>query len=344
MSWILLYMKKCFTTSRFKRFNKSRSDRAIRRKRRHRSRKYNPLRVSNYPPVKKLPIANVQAPENYSLVYNTIETLQYYNEIRDILASGQRVRFDLSNVKKMTTDAIAVQIAKIKDERYNKRVPICGNAPKDEKLSNLFQHSGFYEHVRVSGARPPAKNKLIHERTANRVEPDIAKEACLLGLRHTFKNESIFEPLYDIIIEVMQNTNNHAGKKRGLYDWWLHVYNHPNSAKTIYTFLDLGSGIFNSLPVKTFWREAANRLHLTSNLDLVDKLFAGEIKSRTSRPERGKGIPQIYECAQDSVFTTFVLISNDVYADMKKHESHILSTKFDGTLFYWKIDNNNQNT
>lgn len=331
-------MKKFYTSLKYKRANKARSNKAIRALSHRRKRKYVPSRINTYPPVKKTAIENVKAPENYSVVYNTIETLQYYNSIHVILSQGRRVRFDLSDVKRMTTDAIAVQIAKIKDDRYNQKVPIYGNAPTDKKLSNLFLHSGFYEHVRVAGAKPSADNKLIHEITANRVEPDIAKEACLLGLNHTFKTSNIFEPLYDIIIEVMQNTNNHAGKTRGMYDWWLHVYNHPNSSKTSYTFLDLGSGIFNSLPVKTFWREAKERLHLASNLDLVNRLFAGEIKSRTSRPERGKGIPQIYECAQDSVFTKFVLISNDIYADMKENTSHILSTKFDGTLFYWEID------
>lgn len=331
-------MKKFYTSSKFKRFNKARSNKAMRALMHRAKRKYVP-RSDSPVPIKKCPIANVKAPENYSLVYNTLETLRYYNEIHDILASGQRVRFDLSDVKRMTTDAIAVQIAKIKDDRYNKRVPIYGNAPKEETLSNLFLHSGFYDHVRVIGRKPSTGNKLIHEITANRVEPDVAKEACLLGINHTFKSSNIFEPLYDIIIEVMQNTNNHAGKKRGMYDWWLHVYNHPNSSKTSYTFLDLGSGIFNSLPVKTFWREAKEKLHLASNLDLVDRLFAGEIKSRTSRPERGKGIPQIFECAQDAAFTKFVLISNDIYADMKNNTSHLLSTKFDGTLFYWEIEN-----
>lgn len=95
--------------------------------------------------------------------------------------------------------------------------------------------------------------------------------------------------------------------------------------------------------MRTFWRETRRKLGLTSNLDLVDKLFAGEIKSRTSRPERGKGIPQIYECAQDCVFNKFILISNDVYANLKTHEYHLLRTKFDGTLFYWEIDNVNEN-
>ncbi|MBK8424800.1 MAG: hypothetical protein IPL27_01940 [Lewinellaceae bacterium] len=138
----------------------------------------------------------------------------------------------------------------------------------------------------------------------------------------------------------MQNTNNHAGLTRGKYDWWLHVYNHPDSFKTSYTFLDLGIGIFESLPAKSFKRNFLDVLGITSNLDLIPKLFAGEIKSRTARPERGKGIPQVYECSQHKAFEKFFLISNDVYADLKSNENKILKNKFNGTLFYWELNNN----
>ena len=180
-------MKKYFTTPEYKRFNTARSNKVIRMRYRRRKRVGREGATDTNSPVNRLPVVNILAPENYSLVYNTEDTIKYYNKIRDRLSSGQRVRFDLSNVKRMTTDAIAVQIAKIKDERFNRRIPIYGNAPKDVGLSNLFLHSGFYDHVKVSGAKPSSENKLIHEITANKVEPDIAKEACLLGLNHTFQ-------------------------------------------------------------------------------------------------------------------------------------------------------------
>lgn len=351
-------MKKIFTTLKFRRRNAKRSLDAVRNRKKKKRRKKgyagktNPSsgnitsvnRRSRKPKYFNNPrplIVPLKAPSDFSLIYNTEEIIQYFNNAQKVLKEGNRVLFDISEIKKLTTDAIAVQIAKIKDERFIQHSSISGNEPTDEDLKELFVQSGFYEYVRTRGPKPVNDKKLlIHKITNNRVEPDIAKDACLLGLRHTFKNEEIFEPLYNILIEIMQNTNNHAGSTRGKYDWWLHVYTHPNSTKTSYTFLDLGIGIFESLPVKSYKRDFFEILGFTSNLGLVPKLFGGEIKSRTSRPERGKGIPQVYECSKDSAFNKFVLISNDVYADMKTGINTTLQKPFKGTLYYWELINN----
>lgn len=355
-------MKKLFTTPDYKRRNTKRSVDAVKKKRKRENKNPNfkPAQVNatnvgmfnrpsystknigsfNRTSYSPPPIVPIVAPTNFSLIYNTEETLDYFEQAHKELKKKNRILFDISGVTTLTTDAIAVQIAKIKDHRFHFNSGIIGNAPNDETLNKLFLQSGFYEYVNTRGNKPTNNKKiLIHEITNNKVEPDKAKEAYLLGLRHTFQNEEIFEPLYNILIEIMQNTNNHAGLTRGKYDWWLHVYNHPDSMKTSYTFLDLGVGIFESLPVKSFKRDFLELLGLTSNLDLVPKLFAGEIKSRTSRPERGKGIPQVYECSQHKYFEKFFLISNDIYANLKTNENRIIKNSFNGTLFYWELNN-----
>lgn len=343
-------MKKLFTTSEYKRRNKKKSLDALKkyRKRKNKNGSFKPSTTNrpsggmyNRQQYKPPPIVPIIAPSNFSLIHNTEETLEYFKKAHKELKNKNRILFDISGVTTLTTDAIAVQIAKIKDQRFHFNSGILGNAPKDENLKKLFLQSGFYEYVNTRGTKPVNNKKLlIHEITNNRVEPDKAKEAYLLGLKHTFQNEDIFEPLYNVLIEIMQNTNNHAGATRGKYDWWLHVYNHPDSAKTSYTFLDLGVGIFESLPVQSFKRNFLEMLGLKSNLDLVPKLFAGEIKSRTALPERGKGIPQVYECSQHHYFEKFILISNDIYADLKTNENRIIKNQFNGTLFYWELNKN----
>jgi hypothetical protein len=344
-------MKRLYTTSEFKRLNTKRSKDAVKKRRKRKNKKGYSGHTTNanqnqggnfynrptYTPPQIVPI---KAPDDFSLINNTELTIEYFNNAHNELKKKNRILFDISHIKTLTTDAIAVQIAKIKDSKFHLNNGIIGNEPKDETLKKLFVQSGFYDYVNTRGPKPTNDKKLlIHEITNNRVEPDIAKAACLLGLKHTFQNEEIFEPLYDILIEVMQNTNNHAGETRGVYDWWLHVYNHPDSFKTSYTFLDLGVGIFESLPVQSFKRDFLELLGLKSNLDLVPKLFAGDIKSRTARPERGKGIPQVFECSQNKTFETFILISNDVYADLKTQNYKLIKSPFNGTLFYWEINN-----
>jgi len=348
-------MKKLYTTAEYKKLHKRRSLKSLRKRNEHKRKgftkpintidgytpRYNRYQPS-YLPKPQNTITPIVAPDDFSIINNTEGTIEYFDKAYHQLKNHKRVLFDISKIQTLTTDAIAVQIAKITDENYHHHTTIIGNEPEKEDLRSLFVQSGFYDHVRIKGDKPINDNKLlIHKITNNKVEPDIAKKACLLGLKHTFQNEEIFEPLYDILIEVMQNTNNHAGTTRGTYDWWLHVYNHPHTRITSYTFLDLGVGIFNSLPVRNFKREFMEFMGWRSNLDLVPRLFAGEIKSRTSRPERGKGIPQIFECSHDRTFQKFILISNDVYANMKTQEYRLINNHFRGTLYYWELKNNN---
>jgi hypothetical protein len=136
----------------------------------------------------------------------------------------------------------------------------------------------------------------------------------------------------------MANTNNHADpSRRGVYDWWLFVYNDPDTKRSIFTFLDLGVGIFRSLHVRQFWKDALRSLGLAGNLDIVSKLFSGEISSRTGKPERGKGIPRIFTHAIGGTFTRFVMIANDVFVDLVKSEKRYLQKPFHGTFFSFEI-------
>ena len=66
---------------------------------------------------------------------------------------------------------------------------------------------------------------------------------------------------------------------------------------------------------------------MSSNIDLVDKLVEGEIKSSTGRLDRGKGIPQIFELSKDKLFKDFYMLSNDVLVNAKTmKKTHLLGT------------------
>jgi hypothetical protein len=331
-------MKKIYTSTKFKKYNSARSKKQIRLRRKRKNKEYNPFKTFTGRQKKRQnQIVNIPAPQDFSFIGNTEKTLEYFETAKQQLKKGFSVNFDISEIKTLTTDTIALQIAKIKNDKFRSNNAIYGNAPNDQDLKELFLQSGFYSYVQSKTPRKSVGNKLIHKITENKVEPKIAKEACISGLMHTFGNDEIFDPLYDILIEVMQNTNNHAGETRGKYDWWLHVYNDPLSQTSKYTFLDLGVGIFESLPVKSFKRKIGEALRLSHNSDLVKPLFNGEIKSRTRKPERGKGIPQVYQSSQHPAFKRFYLVSNNVLVDMKNMKINKLNNNFSGTLFYWEL-------
>lgn len=336
-------MKKLYTTEKFIEFNTHRSKKRLRNRIRRKNKKYyykqTKIEKENASVIDPKPIKNITAPKNFSLIENTEEVLSYFTTARTFLREGFPIRFDISKIEALTTDAIALQIARIKDANFHENKGILGNAPDNPKLKELFLQSGFYNYVQTQGPKPQIKDTtLIHKITDNKVEPLIAKKACLSGLRHTFNSEEIFDPLYDIIIEIMQNTNNHAGEERGKYDWWIHIYNDPISKTSKYTFLDLGVGIFESLPARSFKEKTfAEKLGFFHNVDLVEPLFNGDIKSRTGRPERGNGIPQVYDSSKDKAFSKFILITNDVFVNLKTMETKKLKNNFSGTLFYWEL-------
>lgn len=331
-------MKKVYTTAKYKKYNSAKARKSLRNRIKRKDRKYDPNRTAfGRRQQKKLQIKNIPAPEDFSLIENTEKTLEYFKSAKTELTKGYPINFDISKIKTLTPEAIILQIARIKDENFHFNNGILGNAPDEPKLKELFLQSGFYHYVKTRGPKPIGKDKLIHKITDNKVEPQIAKEACISGLQHTFQNEDIFDPLFDILIEIMQNTNNHAGETRGKYNWWLHVYNDPNSLTSKYTFLDLGLGIFESIPVKSFKRTLGKLVGISGNADLVKPLFEGKIKSRTARPERGKGIPQVFMESQNKHFKVFYLVSNDIKVNMKTMEITKLNNNFSGTLFYWEL-------
>lgn len=280
----------------------------------------------------------LKAPENFSLINNHEEILKYFHEARTIIRNRHQVRFDLSDISTLSPDAIALLIAHVQDSNFNRGINIRGVSPRDPELAKIFTLSGFYDHVSTS--LPIAKNSshmLLHRVTNTKVENDIAKRAAMMAVNHTFRDERKFRPVYEILIEAMANTNNHAGEYAGMYDWWIFIYNHPDEPRTTFSFVDLGVGIFESLPVQTYLRRFASAFGITNNATLVPKLFAGEISSRTGLPERGKGLPLIYSHSKNERFQSFKIIANDVYSDLKSGVSLSMATPLQGTFLSFEL-------
>lgn len=325
---------------------KARSIRRARDELRRRKRPKRPRRVDVARPVR--PVKGRQrdfkalaAPARFSLVENPDETLRYFRKAHEWLVHRRRVRFDLSSVSQVTPDAIALLVACVNSRRYTQGVPVAGNEPDDPVARTMFDQSGFYDHVQIYDQRPRDRRQLlVHRITNNRVENEEAKRAGRIAVAHLFGDGRRIRPLYEVLIECMANTNNHANtSRRGVYDWWLFVYNDPSKRRSIFVFLDLGVGIFKSLPVQRFWKDPFRSVGLRGNLSIVEKLLAGEISSRTGKRERGKGIPKINEHACGGTFSQFFMISNDVFADLCAQRFRYLKEPFDGTLYAFEISN-----
>lgn len=285
----------------------------------------------------------IMAPLNFSFIDNTDEMLQFIYNCHEALKTNEKVECDLSQITSLSSDAIALLAACTNDRTFlGKRGKIRGNAPKQVDLQRTFIESGFYNHVNASKYLKGAHrkdNNLFHQESHFKVESDIAKKACLLGTRHVMGNESPFEDLFEMLVESMSNTNNHASnqQKDKQIKWWLYTYNNPNG-NTQYTFIDLGVGIFDSVPANKFKR-LKKAMGFSHNVDIVPDLLEGKIKSReeVDNDMRGKGIPQIAFNSKNPMFKRAFIVSNDVKINLKNGSSVKLGANFLGTLLFWEL-------
>ena len=280
-------------------------------------------------------------PSTVDLIKEPNETLKYFNRANKHYRKGRNVFYDLSKITRFSPESIALLAACVSSNHFTHGNSSRGNEPSNPFLSTMFRESGFFDHMSSNLRRYNSSkgNRLVHKVTNHKVIPSIARACCVSmfdKLTLTYHDE--LEPLFDILIEAMQNTNNHASAGKNVeYDWWLYEFDDRNKEIMHFTFLDIGSGIFESLPVKNYIYEVLKLLEIKSNLDLVDDLLAGKIKSRTKKPERGKGIPQIYELSKDGLFKDFHILSNDILINTKTDDRLELEEPFLGTLYYWTI-------
>lgn len=292
---------------------------------------------------RKLPPINKPAPKNFSIIRNTNEVLEYFEIVRKHLKRGDNVRIDKRDVEVFTVDTIALLVASINRRNFVHDAIVYGNAPKDKDLNKLFLESGFYDHVAEhEGFAKKSDGDQLFKEVSKIVMPELAAKASNMGIKHVFNNDIIFDDLFDILIEAMSNTHDHASNSlKGECRWWLYVHNFPNQCRTGYTFVDLGVGIFKSVVVEGYWKQKLKGTPLSKHADIVEDLLSGKIKSREIKDNdiRGKGIPEIADYAKNDHFAEFYLISNDVKIDLKTGKSETLKHGLRGTLFYWELYN-----
>jgi hypothetical protein len=316
----------------------------LRRKRRTRKKRNNSWLLPK--DSEKYEIVNI--PSVFSLINNTEEVLKFFKNVGNLFANRKQLHFNLEDVDELTPDAIALLVAKLKDDRFTRGLKSRGNLPKNNDLRRIIEESGFFEHVSSLYPVPRNKNNLLfHHVTAKKVDPTLAAKVGTLATRHTFKKKVKFSPIYEIMIECMSNTDNHANlKQRGYYNWWLSVYCNPKNDVTSFIFLDLGVGIFNSSPVSSYKKKILESslpdlLLGNSNAILAPQLFTGiEYTSRTGEEKRGQGLPRIKVCSENDRIKKFVIITNNVKVELPNLKSTPLENKFNGTFLYWELHPN----
>lgn len=286
------------------------------------------------------PYISIEAPKDFSFIENTNDVLKYFENARDIYWSKKNVDYNVLEIERITAETVSLWVALLKEPRFRKTGNSSGNAPKNKEAYDLLSTSGFPDQVTKSNFEKKEHNNLLHREVNYKVQSSIAARFCQVGINNTNKKRIDAEPLYNVLIECMSNTHDHANlDQKGGCRWQLYAYNVPNQAKTIYTFLDLGVGIFESAGTQNYINNFLKTVGVRSNLDLVDPLLNGKIKSRMIKDKdiRGKGIQQLVKYAEQGCFNNFYLISNNIKVNLGTGQREKLDYNLRGTMLYWEL-------
>lgn len=302
---------------------------------------------------------HITAPEFFSFVENEKETLKFINTIRSNYSKRRKVYINLRNVKYVTTDALLLLLSNMYRFR-TKKMDFNGNFPKDPKVRKQVNDSGFfkklYDTLPRSQSYDIVGNSTFHTH-ANTVGDPVLSDKIIKRLsREIWGEEKRCLGVQRIILELMQNTNNHAGELKGEQHWWMSSsYDIEKNEATI-SFIDFGKGIFRSLdnkkPGEKFygWRNRFFKLFPWADTDdkrfkeiLQGGLYNNVPTTSTKLYYRGKGLPGIYKAHSSNALSSLFVISNHVFADIDNNHYYLLDDEFLGTFVSWKININSVN-
>ena len=296
-----------------------------------------------------------KAPSDFSLLNNTEEVLMNFEKAKKALQNNVPVFFDISDIENIGPETLICLCALVNDKQYTSGTALKGNSPLNTSLKQMFIDAGFYNFViSKSSQRKYSKDEhgeIIHRVTREKVEAELVGGICKSAIWYTFDTGKVENlSIFPILIECMANTRNHAsgGVVHEVYNWWLLAYKEPITKISKFCILDLGVGIFSSLEKKFTDNTMPSRVKRyfvpNNNADTLKRIFKGEKRTRTQKPERGLGLNRIYSLVlEDTNIKNFTMLSNDVIAIIRDKNSTVvkLSRSFPGTLYYWELIPNN---
>lgn len=285
------------------------------------------------------------APENFSIINNPTETIDYFNEvivkINEKIHHKLTISFLLNNVKNITIDAIMYMLAITKNTKKNHNTR--GSYPEDDTAKALFMNSGFLKYVFSNkNVINPSPNEDIQIRMSNDSNKNAitCKEINSIIIEKYGVARKKLQFLYDILYEMMINTNEHAYNSKNflLNNWYVYVALEEERVK--FSFLDTGIGIPNTVNKNFF--EKINLLGLKTDADLILSALNGKFKTSTMQEYRGKGLPKFTKYNKANKIQNFKIVSGKgmISFDSKKQNyiTYNLDKRLIGTVYYFEIE------
>lgn len=360
-------MKKLYKTLRMRQFNTKHAHdlerRALRWKarRRHRNRMAQGIprkapRVRS-PPNLRRDYHAVVAPVQFSFLDNPEQVIAFIQRLEGHFSRSEKVRVVLHNVENCDYAAIVVLLAiMVRFRSHN--IPFNGDFPRSKSARNLLISSGFfstlYETCEVADRYhiTEGESHSFHTHAWKNVDPVLSAGIITHASQQIWGAKRRCPGIQRVMLELMQNTNNHAEiGKIGEKHWWLSVHRPRDFHKVCFSFVDFGVGVFTSLnnkPIQSKFHNWAEKMRMRftfgDNADLLRLILAGELhRTATGMTYRGKGLPGIANACRKNQISRLHLITNDVFCSYSEDCLRKLRTDFNGTLVYWEVTRKNEN-
>lgn len=240
------------------------------------------------------------------------ETLNFLSVIRNCTGrDGVGVHLVFSDLERAHSNGMVFLIAEIDRLQRSSTMakPIICTRSRTPLMEEVLKQVGVYEMVGVSCPVTPKSDNVVHWRKATGVLADGQTGSSVFIDYQGRMADALSKGLYAGMAEAMTNTVHHAytvGRGPALSKhigkrWWMLSQQKDNFLSV--AICDLGVGIPESLPSsKSFARSLIDSMWDRLGLDRTDsnaiKVAIELGKTRTNRPERGKGLTEIVKLAE----------------------------------------------
>jgi hypothetical protein len=286
--------------------------------------------------------AFITPPTRLNFIDETPGFLSFLDDLYHARREGKDIYIDLSKVESITPDALAILLSTM-DRPMFRRTDISGNLPEAAEARQVVKRSGFFRHVGMSQqlrqeGGSDTSYGILRNKARRFTDGRVAKELIHFATRNLYGSTRRCASIYATLVECMNNTFEHAPKHEHVTEtWWAAVYFDKKKGRAVFTFIDTGVGIFESLRKRKLLTPLLRILKMGRNAELMRELLAGGVASRTGLSYRGKGLPTMKEDLQLGGFSRLIIISNDVHADVEADRYTPLKQSFRGTFLSWEL-------
>lgn len=288
-------------------------------------------------------------PNNFSLIQNTEQTISFLHDLDKLYKLRKPVFVNLYNVSYLGYETIVILLATVIKFK-NGHIKFNGNYPRNEESKKKLIQSGFFEVLYQEGYLYSSSivGNGIYTHTNKYVDAKLGSQLIHKASNYIWEADRNCTGVQRTLIELMTNTNNHAGEIPGEKKWWVSINCAEGQDKSVvFSFVDFGKGIFNSLVKKKKWYQWVidrREKETLTNPEIMELILKGQMhKTVTGQSHRGKGLPGIYESYDKNAFNNLYIISNDVFVNASENIYRELGINLNGTFVCWELSSANKN-